>query len=68
MKAYTLLLDIIILSLMILALSFSVTDEYITDSVISRRGAIRTFVICWQSLLMLAAFCIFLRYIARRVV
>lgn len=67
MKTYTLLLDFIILSLLVLAIHFSLSDSEITHSVMSRRGSIRTTVICWQSLMFVASFCVLLRYIARNV-
>jgi len=65
MKTYTLLLDILILSLLALSIGFLLTDSSIVDSGANRRGIIRTMVISWQSLLFFASFCVFLRYIAR---
>jgi hypothetical protein len=67
LDTYTLMLDMLILSLLALAINFNLTDNEITNSIASRRGTIRTMVISWQSLLVLASFCVFLRYIARNV-
>jgi hypothetical protein len=65
MKTYTQFLDIIIVSLLVLAIRFNLSDDTITDSIIGRRGVIRTMIISWQTLLVVASFCVLLRYIAR---
>jgi len=64
MKTYTLVLDMLILSLLALSLHFLRTDYSITDSFVSRRGVVHTTIITWQSLFAVASFCLFLRYIA----
>ncbi|MEP7258889.1 MAG: hypothetical protein ABI687_10875 [Flavitalea sp.] len=66
MKTYIQLLDILIVCLLILAIQFNLSDNYITDSVIGRRGVIHTRIICWQSLFAFSSFCLFLRYVAQR--
>lgn len=68
LKTYTLFLDMLILSLLMLTIHFNITDNAITHSFTSRTGTIRTIIICWQSLFLVASFCVFLRYIARNVV
>jgi hypothetical protein len=65
MKTYTLFLDIVILSLLVLAINFQLTDDYVTGSFTGRRGVIRMPVICWQTLLGFASFCVFMRYLVR---
>jgi hypothetical protein len=67
MKAYTQLLDILILSLLALSIGFLLTNNSITDSFTGRRGVIRTMIISWQTLLFVASFCVFLRYVARNI-
>jgi hypothetical protein len=54
----------LILSLLVMAINFNLTDNYITDSVIGRRGVIHLMIISWQTLLMVSGFCVFLRYIS----
>lgn len=65
MKTYTLLLDVIVLFLISLAVSFWLADESIANSRVTRSGLTRTLIISWQTLLCFAGFCLFLRYIAR---
>jgi hypothetical protein len=67
MKTYTAFLDMLILSFLILAINFNLTDNCITDSVTGRRGGIRIMIISWQTFFVVASFCVFLRYIARNV-
>jgi hypothetical protein len=57
----------VIVSMLVLSISFSITDYSIANSHISRSGLTRTTFICWQSLFLVASFCVFLRYIARNV-
>lgn len=66
MKTYIRFLDILIVCLLILAVQFNLSNDYITDSFTSRRGVIRTTIICWQTLFAFASFCVFLRFIAHR--
>ncbi len=66
-RTYTLMLDMMILSLLVLAVYFNITEHSITDSFTSRSGNTRTLTVTWQSLLFVASFCVFLRYIARNV-
>jgi hypothetical protein len=67
MKTYTLFLDILIMSLLALAVHFYITDDIIVKSRITRSGFERTMIISWQSLFVIASFCVFLRYIVRNV-
>ncbi|MBA4166024.1 MAG: hypothetical protein H0X41_00495 [Chitinophagaceae bacterium] len=67
MKTYTLFLDVIIMSLLLLAVQFNLSDNTITDVATGRRGTIHMMVISWQTLFFLASFCVLLRYIARNV-
>ena len=66
MKTYTFFLDLIIFALLVLAVHFRLFDSAITESHISRGGITRTTIISWQSLLLIATFCVFLRYIAQK--
>lgn len=66
MKTYTLVLDMLILSLLTLSVHFLLTDYSITDSVTTRRGMVHTTIITWQSLFAVASFCLLLRYIAQK--
>lgn len=68
MKAYTLLLDALIMSLLVLAVLFQLSDDVITTSHVSRAGLTRTTIISWHSLLMFASFCVILRYIAGKAI
>ena len=67
MKTYALFLDILILLFIILAIHFNVNDDYIVDDISGRRGALHVMIISWQTFFVVAAFCVFLRYIARKV-
>lgn len=67
MKAYTAFLDMLILLFLILALNFSLTGNYITDDITGRRGKIHIMIISWQTFFVAASFCMFLRYIARKI-
>lgn len=67
MKTYTRLLDTLIVSLLVLAVQFNLTNQSITNSSTGRRGVIRTMIISWETLLLFASFCVCLRYIARNV-
>ena len=64
MKTYTQFLDILIVCLLILAIQFNLSDNSITNSLAGRRGEVRMMIITWQTLLFMASFCVFLRYIA----
>ena len=68
MKTYTLFLDITILSLLVLAVYFQFTDYTLTDMATGRRGLLRMMVVTWQSLFVIATFCVFLRYVAGKMV
>ncbi|MEO8583283.1 MAG: hypothetical protein ABI415_05770 [Flavitalea sp.] len=65
MKTYTLFLDTIILSLLLFAVHFNLSDSMITNLRTSRAGVMHTMIISWQSLIFVAGFCLVLRYIAR---
>lgn len=67
MKTYAALLDILILLFIALAIHFNVHDDYIIDDVSRRRGALHIMVISWQTFFVVAVFCVFLRYVARRI-
>jgi len=67
METYTRILDMIILSLLALAVTFSLNNDLITSSHINRAGMLRTTIIGWQSLMLCASFCVFLRFVAQRV-
>ena len=67
MKTYTQLLDILILSMLALAIIFYLTNHSVSNSFNRRDGHLHISVISWQSLLLVSSFCVFLRYIARNV-
>lgn len=67
MKTYTAFLDMLIMSFIVLAINFNLTDHYITDVDNNRRGVLHIVVISWQTFFVVASFCVFLRYIARNV-
>jgi len=67
MKTYAACLDMLILLFLVLAIHFSVNDDYIVDDVSRRRGALHIMIISWQTFFVVAGFCLFLRYIAERV-
>ena len=67
MKTYAAFLDMLTLYFLTLAIHFSVNDDYIVDDVSGRRGALHIKIISWQTFFVVAAFCMFLRYIARKV-
>ena len=67
MKTYAAFLDMLILYFLALAVHFSVNDNYIVDDVSERRGALHINIISWQTFFVVASFCVFLRYIARKV-
>jgi hypothetical protein len=67
MKAYTAFLDMLILLFLLLAIHFNVTDNYIADASVGRRGAVSIKVISWQTFFVAASFCVFLRYIAETI-
>lgn len=62
MKTYILFLDMLIMSLLVLAIYFQQTDDFIPDSG-NRRGMIKMVIISWQTLFFFATFCLFLRYV-----
>ncbi|MBO9571502.1 MAG: hypothetical protein J7497_04755 [Chitinophagaceae bacterium] len=62
MKTYIRFLDMLILSLLVLAVHFQLTDDFIPDSG-HRRGMIKMVIISWQTLFFFASFCVFLRYV-----
>jgi hypothetical protein len=66
MKTYTAFLDMLILLFLLLAVHFNVNDNYIIDDVKGRRGALHIVIINWQTFFVVAVFCLFLRYIARK--
>ena len=65
MKTYTLFLDVLIMSLLVLAVQFYITDEVIIKASTTRSGFTRTMIVSWQSLFVIASFCVLLRYIVR---
>lgn len=65
MKTYTLVLDIVIVLLMAFAAYLSISDDVITNTFVRHNGMTRTTVICWQTMVFISSFCLFLRYIAR---
>jgi hypothetical protein len=67
MKTYIRFLDTLILSFLILAIHFNLHDNVIINQPPNRRGAVTMMIISWQTLLGLASFCVFLRYVVRRV-
>ena len=67
MKAYTALLDMLTIYFIVLAITFNVTDDYITGPSDVRRGAVSIFIISCQTFFAVAGFCVFLRYIARKI-
>lgn len=67
MKAYTALLDMLTIYFIVLAINFNLTGDYITGPVGVRRGAVSIVIISWQTFFAVAGFCVFLRYIARKV-
>ena len=50
-----------------LAIHFQLSDNYIVEDVHGRRGVLHVRVITWQTFFVVATFCIFLRYVARKV-
>jgi hypothetical protein len=67
MKAYTAFLDMLTIFFLVLAINFNLTGDHITGPVGERRGAVSIMVISWQTFFAVAGFCVFLRYIARKV-
>ncbi len=67
MKTYTLFLDMLILSLLVLAIYFFVNDNLISYSTTSRRGTMRTMIVSWHFLLLVSGFCVFLKFIAQNI-
>jgi hypothetical protein len=67
MNTYAAFLDVLTLLFLTLAIHFYLNGEYIVDDVTGRRGALHITIITWQTLLVAAAFCRFLRYIAAEV-
>lgn len=67
MKTYTACLDMLILLFLALAIHFQLSDNYIVEDVHGRRGVLHVRVITWQTFFVVATFCIFLRYVARKV-
>jgi hypothetical protein len=67
MKAYTAFLDMLTIFFLVLAIHFLLTGNYITGPVEGRRGAVSIIIISWQTFFAVACFCVFLRYIARRI-
>lgn len=66
MKTYTSFLDMLVLFFLILAIQFHFNGNYIVDDITGRRGALHIVIISWQTFLVVAVFCLFLRYIARK--
>ena len=66
MKTYTAFLDMLVLFFIILAIQFNTNGNYIVDDVSERRGALHIVIISWQTFTVVAIFCVFLRYIARK--
>jgi hypothetical protein len=67
MKAYTAFLDMLTMFFLVLAINFHLTGDYITGPVEGRRGAVSIMIISWQTFFAAACFCMFLRYIARKI-
>ncbi len=67
MKTYAACLDMLTMLFIILAIRFHVEGNYIVDDVTGRRGALHIVIISWQTFFVIAGFCVFLRYIARKV-
>ena len=67
MKTYTAFLDMLILLFFALAIHFHLSDNYIVDDITGRRGALHIVIISWQTFVVVACFCLFLRFIARKV-